>query len=104
MVYLVEDYMFRSIMLFNTPLVGDITIEYDPPRRGRAIPLAVHNDKAHEDVEDGGSRSRLTKGPKPTRRLEAHRCKPPYMYDLYCKACGVSHRAGHVVYEPAGTP
>ena len=83
--------------------VGDITIGCDTPRRGRVIPLAVHNDKAHEDVEDGGSWSRLTKGPKPTRRLEAHRCKPPYMYDLYYKACTISHRVRHVVYEPAET-
>ena len=37
-------------------------------------------------------------------RLKAHRCKPLYMYDLYYKACVVSHRAGHIVYEPAGTP
>ena len=37
------------------PNVGNMTIRYDPPRRGRVIPLAVHNKKAHEDVEDGGS-------------------------------------------------
>ena len=37
-------------------------------------------------------------------RLKAHRGKAPYVYDLFCKASVVSHRAGHVVYEPAGTP
>ena len=42
--------------------VGDITIVYDPPRRGRVIPLVACYDKAHED---GGSRSRPAKGPKP---------------------------------------
>ena len=26
-----------------------------------------------------------------------------HMFNLYCKASLVSHRAGHVVYEPAGT-
>ena len=51
------------------PPVGDITIRYDPPRRGRVIPLAVHNKKAHEDVEDGGSRSKLTEGPRPKADL-----------------------------------
>ena len=35
--------------------VGDITIRYDPPRRGRVIPMAVHQDEAHDDIEDGGS-------------------------------------------------
>ena len=39
----------------GTKFVGDITIGYDPPRRGRVIPMAVHQYKAHEDVEDGGS-------------------------------------------------
>lgn len=43
-------------------------------------------------------------GPKAQGRLKAHRDKPPYVYDLYCKASIFSHRAGHVVYEPAGTP
>ena len=81
-----------------------MTIGYDPPRRGRVIPLVVCYDKAHKDVEDGGSRSRLTEGPKPKGDLRPNKCKPPYMYDLYYKACVVSHRAGHVVYEPAGTP
>ena len=38
---------------------------YDPPRRGRVIPMAVHQDKAREDVEDCGLDSRLTKDPKP---------------------------------------
>ena len=45
--------------------VGDITIGYDPPRRGLVIPLVVHENKAHEDAEDGGSRSKLTEGPRP---------------------------------------
>ena len=35
--------------------VGDIAIGHDPPRRDRVIPIAVHQDEAHEDVEDGGS-------------------------------------------------
>ena len=35
--------------------VGDMTIGYDPPRRGRVIPMAVYLNKAHEYVEDGGS-------------------------------------------------
>ena len=39
----------------STQGVGDITIGYDRPRRGRVIPLAVHNEKALEDVEDGSS-------------------------------------------------
>ena len=36
-------------------VVGDITIGYLPPRRGRVIPLAVHNKKTQEDAEDGSS-------------------------------------------------
>ena len=35
--------------------VGDMTIGYDPPRRGRVIPMAVYLNKANEYVEDGGS-------------------------------------------------
>ena len=38
-----------------TEPVGDITIGYDPPRTGRVIPLAIHDEKAREDIEDGGS-------------------------------------------------
>ena len=78
-----------------------MTIRYDPPRRGRVIPMAVHQNKAHEDVEDSGLGSR---GFKAQRRLKAHKCKPPYVYDLYCKESVISHQAGHVVYEPARTP
>ena len=51
----------------------------------RILKMAVHEAKAQE-------------------RLKAHRSKPPYVYDLYRKASLFSHRAGHVVYEPAGTP
>ena len=35
--------------------VGDMTIRYDPPRRGRVIPMAVHLNEAQEYIEDGGS-------------------------------------------------
>lgn len=42
-----------------------MTIGYDPPRRGRVIPMAVHHNKAHEDVEDGDFSRRLIRGPKP---------------------------------------
>ena len=42
-----------------------MTIGYDPPRRGRVILMTVHQDKAREDVEYGGSDSRLTKDLKP---------------------------------------
>ena len=52
-------------MLDPTHTVGDMTIGYDPPRRGRVISMAVHLNRAHEYVEDGGSGSRLVKGPKP---------------------------------------
>ena len=41
--------------MFLLVLVGDMTIGYDPPRRGRVIPMAVYINKAHEYVEDGGS-------------------------------------------------
>ena len=47
---------------------------------------------------------RLIEGPKPKGDLRPNKCKPPYKYNLYYKACTVSHRAGHGVYEPAGTP
>ena len=40
---------------YLVPVVGDITIGYDPPRRGRVIPMTIHQDEAHGDVEDGGS-------------------------------------------------
>ena len=40
-----RNYIGRSIVLCwrkERHNVGDITIGYDPPRRGRVIPLAVH--------------------------------------------------------------
>ena len=46
---------------YLVPVVGDITIGYDPPRRGRVIPTVVHPYKAREDVEYCGS----CKGLKP---------------------------------------
>ena len=36
------------------PNIGDMTVRYDPPRRGRVIPMAVHQYEGHEDIEDGG--------------------------------------------------
>ena len=51
----------------------------------RILNMAVHGGKAQE-------------------RLKAHRGKPPYVYDLYCKEGIFSHRARHIVYESAGTP
>ena len=48
-----------------TEPVGDITIRYDLPRRGRVIPMAVHQYEAHEDIEDGGSQARA-QGPRAT--------------------------------------
>ena len=44
-----------SMTVSRPDLVRDITIRYDPPRRGRVIPMAVHQDEAHDDIEDGGS-------------------------------------------------
>ena len=35
----------------NIPIVGDMTIGYGPPRRGRVIPMAVHLDEAHKYVK-----------------------------------------------------
>ena len=45
----IEDWC-EQVQINLGPNVGDITIGYDPPRRGRVIPLAVHNEKAQEDV------------------------------------------------------
>ena len=55
------------------PPVGDITIRYDPPRRGRVIPMMIHDVKP----------MRISKiavhgqGPKAQGRLKA--VKPPYV-------------------------
>ena len=38
-----------------TNIVGDMTIRYDPLRRGRVIRMAVHLNEAQEDIKDGGS-------------------------------------------------
>ena len=65
---------------------------------------AVYQHGAHEDAEEGGSLCRLIEGSKPKGDLRPNTCKPPYMYDLYYKACTVSHRAGHVIYESARIP
>ena len=54
------------------PNVGDITIRYDPPRRGRVIPMAIQDMKPKTTLEDGGS----VKGPKPkgdSRPVEINR-------------------------------
>ena len=45
------------------PNVGDMTIGYDPPRRGRVIPMAVHLDKAHEYVKVAVHEVGLLRGP-----------------------------------------
>ena len=63
------------------PNVGDITIGYDPPSRGRVIPLEVRNDKAHED---GGSRSKLTEGPRPKGDLRPTGINH-HMFNMYVK-------------------
>ena len=68
------------------PNVGDITTGYDAPRKGRVMPLAAHNDKAHEDVEDGGSRSRLIGGPRPKGDL-----RPTGVNRHICMTCVVRH-------------
>ena len=66
--------------------------------------MADYQNKAHDDAEEGGSLCRLIEGPKPKGDLRPNKCKPPCMYDLYYKACTVSHRAKHAVYEPAKIP
>ena len=43
------------------PNVGDITIEYKPPRRGRIILMTITSIEAHEDMEDGTLWRRLNK-------------------------------------------
>ena len=51
--------------------VGDITIRYDPPRRGRVIPMAIH------EAQDRFGRWRFSQRPKAQRRLKTRRDKPP---------------------------
>ena len=50
-----DNVMSYGCVYLHRSYVGDITIGYDPSRRGRVIPLVVHNEKAQEDAEDGGS-------------------------------------------------
>lgn len=54
----IEDW-YEQVHINLGPNVGVITIRYGLPRRGWVIPLAFHNEKAQEDVEDGGSWSKL---------------------------------------------
>ena len=55
--------------------VGDITTRYDPPRRGRVIPMAILDVKPTKTLEIEVDNL----GPKAQGRLKAHRNKPPYM-------------------------
>ena len=52
-------------MLKLTAGVGDMTIGYDPPRRGQVSPMAVHLNEAQEHINNGGSYIDLVEGPKP---------------------------------------
>ena len=47
------------------PNVGDITTGYDPPRRGRVMPLAAHDEEAQEDVKMLVHRASLLKAQGP---------------------------------------
>ena len=49
------EYKALNLMDVGSSPVGDITIRYDPPRRGRVIPMVVNQYEAYEDFEDGGS-------------------------------------------------
>ena len=60
----VEDW-HEQVQINLGPNVGDMTIRYDPPRRGQVIPMVVRQYKAHEDIEDGGSQARA-QGPRAT--------------------------------------
>ena len=55
--------------------------------------MADYQNKAHEDAEEGGSLCGLIESSKPKGDLRPNKCKPPYMYDLYCKASVISHWA-----------
>ena len=52
---IIEDYMMVEYVDlprgFDTWPVGDMTIRYDPPRRGRVIPMAVHLNEAQEYIK-----------------------------------------------------
>ena len=51
--------------MYIPKIVGDMTIRYDPPRRGRVIPVAVHLNEAQVDINDGGSYVGLVEGLSP---------------------------------------
>ena len=57
---------FVELVSFSyTIFVGDMAIRYDPPRRGRVIPMVVHLNEAQEHINNGGSYIDLVEGPKP---------------------------------------
>ena len=66
----------------------------------RVIPMVILDMKPMRTLKMAVHKQ----GPKAQERLKAHRGKPSYVYDLYCKASVFSHRAGHIVYKPSGTP
>ena len=48
-------------------IVGDITIEYKPPRRGRVMLIVIYSYLAHKEKEYGALRKRSNtkaQGPK----------------------------------------
>ena len=66
-----EDFFLRvddsheQVQINLGPNVGDMTIGYDPPRRGRVIPMAVHQDEAYEDVKMADHEADLLNGQSP---------------------------------------
>ena len=59
-----------------------MTIGYDPPKRGRVIPMAVHQDEAHADVKMVVHEADLLKGPEPKGGL-----KPISVNHHVCVTC-----------------
>ena len=65
------------------PNVGDITIRYDLPRRGRVIPMAILKVKPTGILKVAVN----SQGPKAQGRLKACRSEPRHI----CKTCIVRH-------------
>ena len=91
----VEDW-HEQVQINLGPNVGDITIEYKPPKRGRFMFIRI---EAYEDKEYGALLKKLG-GPEPKGGSGPIYINRHEICNLCCKLGKGWNQAGHV-YEPA---
>ena len=49
-IFIIMRFSINCPTVICLPTVGDITIRYDPPKRGRIIPMTTHHNEAHDHM------------------------------------------------------